>query len=145
MIFLDPPAKFSPDGRHIVRSSKDKAQVLDIRTGKTVGAFDGNDAAFSPDGHSLIIAAGNTARIWRLFETNQEEIEEARRFASRCLAGKERQAAFLDPEPPSWCVEMEKWPYQTQYWKDWLRFRRDNADPPLPGTAEWTTWRAEHD
>jgi hypothetical protein len=32
-----------------------------------------------------------------------------------------------------------------QHWKDWLRFKRANANPPLPGTAEWTTWHAAHD
>jgi hypothetical protein len=38
---------------------------------------------------------------------------------------------------PAWCIEMEKWPYDAKVWKDWLTFRRANADPPLPGTPEW--------
>jgi hypothetical protein len=46
------------------------------------------------------------------------------------------------PEPPAWCIEMEKWPYDTQDWKDWLQFKRAHADPPLPDTPEWKEWRA---
>ena len=35
---------------------------------------------------------------------------------------------------------MEKWPYQTQDWKDWLRYKRTNGDPPLPEKPEWQNW-----
>jgi hypothetical protein len=49
---------------------------------------------------------------------------------------------LLNFEPPAWCIEMKKWPYQTQDWKGWLRFKRANANPPLPGTPEWEPWRA---
>jgi WD40 repeat protein len=144
LIFLGPAPKFSPDGRRIVRSSDDGAQVLDVRTGKIIAVFDGHDAAFSPDSRHLVAASGNTARIWRLFESNQEEVDEGKRLVSRCLSGNERRAAFLDLEPPAWCIETEKWPYQAQDWKDWLQFKRANADPPLPGTAEWQAWREAH-
>jgi WD40 repeat protein len=144
LIFLNPPPKFSPDSRHIVRSYRDVAHVLDIPTGKLVAAFDGHDAEFSPDGRYLVAASGNTARIWRLFESNQQEVDEGKSLVSRCLSGSERQAAFLDPQPPAWCIETEKWPYQTQDWKDWLQFQRANANPPLPSTAEWPAWREAH-
>jgi hypothetical protein len=29
------------------------------------------------------------------------------------------------------CIEMEKWPYATQDWKDWLQFKRANAKPAV--------------
>ena len=60
----------------------------------------------------------------------------------RCLTGFERRNSFLDPAPPAWCIEMEKWPYQTHDWKDWLRYKRADADPPLPDTPQWRDWIA---
>ena len=117
---------------------------MNLRVINIIRLFDGHGAAFSRDGHHLLAASGNIARIWRLFESNQEEIDEGKRLVSRCLSGKERQAAFLDPEPPMWCIEMEKWPYATQDWKDWLPFKRANADPPFPDAPEWQSWRASH-
>ena len=128
----------------IVRGAGDGVQVVDVGTGKIIAVFDGYDASFSPDGRSLMAASANTARIWRLFASNQQEIDEGKGLVSRCLSGNERRAAFLDPEPPAWCIETEKWPYQTQDWKDWLQFQRANANPPLPGTAEWQAWREAH-
>jgi hypothetical protein len=53
--------------------------------------------------------------------------------------------AFLDAEPPTWCIEMGKWPYHTQDWKVWLTYKRANASPPLPDTVEWQAWVAAHD
>jgi hypothetical protein len=32
----------------------------------------------------------------------------------------QRKAFFVPPEPPAWCIEMEKWPYDTPEWKQWL-------------------------
>jgi hypothetical protein len=44
--------------------------------------------------------------------------------------------------PPTWCIETEKYPYDTQSWKEWLTFKRTNANPPLPDTDEWKDWLA---
>jgi len=38
----------------------------------------------------------------------------------------------LPPEPPDWCIEMEKWPYGTPAWKQWLTDKRAGKTPPLP-------------
>jgi hypothetical protein len=81
-------------------------------------------------------------RIWPAFPSTQDLIERAVAAAPRCLAPDQRERAFLSPEPPLWCIEREKWPYQSQDWKDWLRFKRSHADPPLPTTPEWKSWRA---
>jgi hypothetical protein len=76
-----------------------------------------------------------------LFPTTQALIGDAKRVITRCLTHDQREVFSIDPEPPAWCIEMEKWPYQTQDWKDWLRFKRANANPPLPDTPEWQSWR----
>jgi hypothetical protein len=60
------------------------------------------------------------------------------------LRGPYREAFASFAQPPVWCIEMEKWPYHTQDWKDWLKFKRANANPPLPDTAEWQPFLAAH-
>ena len=71
-------------------------------------------------------------------------MDDAKRAVPRCLTRDEREANFLDPEPPAWCVEMSKWPYQTSEWKAWLRYKSTNQTPPLPNMAEWQHWVAAH-
>ena len=29
----------------------------------------------------------------------------------RCLTPEQRRSLFLAPEPPRWCIDMHKWPY----------------------------------
>jgi hypothetical protein len=36
------------------------------------------------------------------------------------------------PEPPPWCIELEKWPYHTDEWKQWLSDTRAGKNSPLP-------------
>jgi hypothetical protein len=31
----------------------------------------------------------------------------------RCLTPEQRERLFLAPEPPRWCIDMRKWPYDT--------------------------------
>jgi len=70
-------------------------------------------------------------------------VDEAKKDVPHCLTGDERAKVFLAPEPPAWCIEMNKWPYQSQDWKDWLKYKRANANPPLPDTPAWETWIAD--
>jgi WD40 repeat protein len=140
---------FSPDGRRILTASFDRtARLWDAETRAQVGLLDGHgdqigSASFSADGRRVVTAsADRTARIWRVYATTQELIDHGKEVVPRCLTQDQREKAFLDPEPPPWCVEMEKWPYHTQDWKDWLKFKRANANPPLPDTPEWQPWLA---
>ncbi len=91
----------------------------------------------------MTASSDKTARIWNLW-TTRHLIENATKAVPRCLTREQRQQAFLSLEPPGWCIEMDKWPYQTQDWKEWLRFKRANANPPFPDTPEWQTWVAAH-
>ena len=36
------------------------------------------------------------------------------------------------PDPPAWCVEKAKWPFNTAEWEQWLRDLQDGENPPLP-------------
>ena len=90
----------------------------------------------------ILLREGVPERGWRIFLTTDALLDHARRIIPRCLTREQRAAAFLDPEPPEWCIEMGKWPYQTDAWKIWLRHRRAKAKPPLPDTPEWRQWIA---
>ena len=90
-------------------------------------------AAFSPDGKRIVTASDdNTARLWKIFADTQELVSHAKAGAPRCLTIAQRNTFFLPPEPPRWCIEMEKWPYNTPAWKQWLADTRTGKNPPLP-------------
>ena len=132
-------AAFSPDGKRIVTASYDKtARLWDAETGKQIGALVGHDdavmsAAFSPDGKRIVTASHDkTARLWDVFATTQQLVSAAKAAIPRCLTPEQRTTSFLLPEPPAWCVVIEKWPYQTAAWKQWLVDTRSGKNPPLP-------------
>jgi hypothetical protein len=75
-------------------------------------------------------------------DTLEAMLDFSKARAPRCLTADQRAQAFLEPDPPAWCIELAKWPYDTPAWKDWLRFKRENAAPPLPNSSEWRPWLA---
>jgi dipeptidyl aminopeptidase/acylaminoacyl peptidase len=134
-------AAFSPDGQRIVTASADKtARIWDAATGKPIGELRGHDsavrsAAFSPDGKRIVTASfDKTARIWDVFANTQALVSAAKAAVPRCLTTVQRKGFFLPPEPPPWCIEMEKWPYNTPEWKQWLADVRLGKHPALPAT-----------
>jgi WD40 repeat protein len=138
---------FSADGRRVVTASDNTARVWDLETGKVVASIHApgvSGASLSADGRHVMTRAGGSVwvGIWRIFAEAQDLIDETKRIIPRCLTRDQRAKAFLDPEPPAWCIEMAKWPYQSQDWKAWLRYKRADANPPLPETSEWSAWIA---
>jgi WD40 repeat protein len=132
-------AAFSPDGKRIVTASWDHtARLWDVATGRQLGEFRGHkswveSAAFSPDGGRIVTAFDDkTARIWIIFSNTQGLVSRSEGDVPRCLTQEQRKAFFLPPEPPAWCIEMEKWPYETPEWKQWLADKRAGKSTPLP-------------
>jgi WD40 repeat protein len=133
-------AAFSPDGKRIVTASWDKtARIWDAATGQPiVEPLRGHEdkvlsAAFSPDGKRVVTASEDkTARIWDVFPDTEALVSAAKVAIPRCLTPEQRKVFFLSPEPPEWCIEMEKWPYDTPAWKQWLADVRAAKKPPLP-------------
>jgi Novel STAND NTPase 1/WD domain, G-beta repeat/TIR domain len=132
-------AVFSPDGRRIVTASFDEtARLWDAETGKPIGEPLRDEsallsAAFSPDGRRIVTTSlDKTARLWAIFPDTQAYVTHAKAIALRCLSPAQRKQFFLPSEPPAWCIEMQKWPYHTGEWKQWLADTRAGKKPPLP-------------
>jgi WD40 repeat protein len=110
----DRMAYFTGDDEKIVK-------VMDLQTGGTVDTLVHSErvfgVAFAPDGKSVLTASAEGALVWSL-PTEAEMIDLARKEVPRCLESRVREAAFLDPAPPLWCIEQSKWPYDEAKWKD---------------------------
>jgi WD40 repeat protein len=111
---------------------------LVAKTTRQIAELIGHDesvegAEFSPDGKRIITASRDgTARLWDTPSDVQALMAEAKATVPRCLTLAQRKAFFLRPDPPAWCIEMEKWPYDTPEWKQWLADKRAGKNSPLP-------------
>jgi WD40 repeat protein len=149
-------AEYSPDANQIVTASFDKtARIWNAETGNAIAILEGHQdavqsAGFSPDGKSIVTSSWDmTVRIWPLISvkqwTNTEAlVSDAKRATPRCLSVDQRVNAFLNIEPPVWCIEMHKWPYDTEEWQEWNKYTSKKLAPPLPTTSKWRSWIKAH-
>jgi WD40 repeat protein len=112
---------FSPDGLRLVTASRDRtARIWDTGSGQLLAVLKGHQghvwgAAFSPDGRRVATAsADKTVRVWRLFPSAPALVEYSMDAVPRCLTRSQREGFSLDPDPPAWCIEKGKWPYDIQ-------------------------------
>jgi WD40 repeat protein len=104
-------------GGRILTASEDNTARLWDRDGKPLAALQGHtdtvwNAVFAPDGgHILTASADETARLWEAFPDPQALVDRVKAEVPRCLTREQREALFLSPEPPRWCIDMHKWPY----------------------------------
>jgi WD40 repeat protein len=108
---------YSPNGKRIATASADNTvRIWDADTRNTVAVLEGAapmwDVAFSADGKRLVTASEDrTARVWPVFSTTQVLVDHAKSVVPRCLTQEQRRQAFLEVEPPAWCIAEKKWPY----------------------------------
>ena len=135
-------AAFSPDGKHVATGSSDhSARVWDIATGSPVAvianlAYEVSTVSFNDDGTELVTGANSgSPERWRVFPATIDIVRYAEKVVPRCLTPRQRVQYSVEPEPPRWCIEWQKWPYDTQAWKRWLA-AKDNGHPvPMPESA----------
>ena len=132
-------AAFSPDGHRVVTASDDKtARIWDAATGELLSELIGHhdivmSAAYSPDGRRIVTASEDeTARLWSVLPEGLTLVSRVKTEIPRCFTLEQRKAFFLPNEPPAWCIEMAKWPYDRPEWKEWLADKRADKNPPLP-------------
>jgi WD40 repeat protein len=132
-------ARFSPDNSRIVTSSSDgTARIWDTATGALVAVLAGHTgpvlgAAFAGDGQRVVSTGDDrTIRVWSVFPQTAKLIEQSILEVTRCLTIAERRAFFLGDEPPLWCVERRKFPYDTAEWQSWLDAKRRGETVALP-------------
>lgn len=149
---------FTADGKRLLigsapmRGSDKPIRYVDIASRKEVAAplmphrsAGAKRLAVTPDGRYVLTTPSvhdpdDGARLWKIFVTTQELVDTAKQNIPRCLTAADRVKFFLPPEPPLWCIEMKKWPYDTPSWSEWLAYKRANGDPPLPVSSEWQNW-----
>jgi hypothetical protein len=69
---------------------------------------------------------------WTVFDSTQALVDRVKQIMPRCLTPIERAEFGLGPEPPHWCVELSKWPYDTAEWAQWLSNVRAKRKVKLP-------------
>jgi WD40 repeat protein len=143
----------SSDGQKIITASNDgTARIWNGETGAPVDMlrYSKNPKALTyvairPDSSRIATTSRDgTAQLWPIVLSPTKFVELARRKIPRCLTDVQRQKYGLAVAPPAWCIELEKWPYQTQDWKIWLKSMQAGFNPPLPSSREWRQWISEH-
>lgn len=145
--------RFSPDNRMIITTADNTARLWEVNLANPIElqVLKGHrgivrSAVFSPTGYTILTASSDgTAKQWPVDPASQDTpaqtmVDKAKQDVPRCLTVFQRKEAFLDWRPPTWCIEMEKWPYDTKDWKIWLEAVRAKENPPQPGSVEWEAW-----
>jgi WD40 repeat protein len=112
-------AVFSHDGTRIVTASADDKRVLtasadatarlwDTETGTVIATY--GVASSWKDG-TKIYSDDRLNKSVRRFSTSQESVNHAKSIVPRCLTAPQRNHFHLSAEPPRWCKDLKKWPY----------------------------------
>jgi Tol biopolymer transport system component len=118
-------AEISPSGKYVLTGSKGFfARLWKMDDGREWLRLAGHEGivtsvSFSPDGALAMTSSGDgSIRLWPLPSSDAELVEMARRQVSHCLSPALRKKYYLGEKPPSWCVEMKKYPYNSRKWRE---------------------------
>jgi len=134
-------ASFSPDELHVLAvTDHGDICIVDLKRAAVVAVLRGQgtdpggyrNAYFSLDGVRVIGIGPSSIAIWRIFQSTEDLIQHSKRVLPRCMAQDELMEAFLETEPPQWCIDMGKWPYDTPRWKEYLSQTRAGRAATLP-------------
>jgi WD40 repeat protein len=96
------------------------------------GSAEAPRIAVTPDGTRVLAQGREELFVIRTFPSTKALLDETMRESARCLSHEERKTAYLEEEPPAWCIEQGKWPYDTLRWKAWLDAKRAGENPAYP-------------
>ena len=150
-------AAFSSDGKRIATATRDGTiRFWETLSGDSLGSLRGagttlQSLGFAPDGQTLASTSETQLQLWDAGRearvriagmgksaeadmSGERLLTHARRSVARCLTVEQRRKLALDPDPPRWCIEAEKWPFDGPRWKGWLAEKLAGRATELPTT-----------
>jgi hypothetical protein len=124
---------FTPIGnRLVIYGSDGLLNMMDVESGVFVDSngisplVGGHPIPFGLDrsGKQVLILRSDQQYGWSVFPTAEDLIETARAHVPICISPAERTAFYLPVEPPDWCIELAKIPYNTDDWRRWLAAKK---------------------
>ena len=141
---------FSSAGNYVISVGWDRTiRIWSARSGQELGRLPALDdprvtliGAEHADQKGLdltVHAARGTERyVWPIILDRNSLVADARCRLPRVLLRNQRDRHFLSPEPPKWCIELQKWPYHTEEWQRWLADTKAGLPAQLPvATSRW--------
>jgi WD40 repeat protein len=135
-------AHAEPDG-----DIQNVARFVDLPAQQDIGEFMIDTASccnpsflhFYPDRHRLLTGwserGASRLRAWQVLPTIDEMRDFAKSAVPECLSPERRTQFGLESEPPRWCIELAKQPYDTAEWKQWLVDKLAGKSPPIPDSG----------
>ena len=156
---------FLPDGSRIVSASGDGSiRNWSVDSKETVGILTGhgttvraipppliastnvakkyffrgvNSVRVAGNGSEIVTASDDgTARVWPIFSSTQALVDKTKASALRCLTPDQRVSYRLERDPPEWCIEDRKWPYDNADWQAWVAARHSGHAIEAPTTGQ---------
>jgi WD40 repeat protein/tetratricopeptide (TPR) repeat protein len=138
---------YTPDGRYLLLGLLDgTARILNAENSRPVSILTEFGravwtVAVSADGRRLVTASDvDTLRVAEIPLHSGDRLNDLRAALPRCLRSNERTELNLAPDPPDWCLAMNKWPNAGRAWRIWQQHRNDATKPPQPGAVDWLNW-----
>jgi WD40 repeat protein len=132
---------FNPAGDRIAVVDTDGTfSMIDVATGRPVDQVNWTflagtktvPMAFDPSGRRVLFLYNNEPIAWSFIPSVQEMLDTARAYVPSCISPANRSDFYLADEPPAWCIELGKKPYDTEDWKQWLANKKAGKTAPMP-------------
>jgi WD40 repeat protein len=132
---------FNPAGNRVATLDTDGTfTMIDVAAGRFVDQVNWTllagtktvPMAFDPSGSRVLFLYENDAHAWSFIPSVQDMLDNARDYVPSCIAPASRSDFYLADEPPAWCIERGKKPYDTEDWKQWLADKKAGKTSPMP-------------
>jgi WD40 repeat protein len=110
--------------------------ILDQYGSPFIAGGDAVPLAFDASGNRLLFVRNNEAYAWSFIAPLQDFLDAARAYVPWCIAPARRHDFYLPDEPPAWCIELGKKPYDSPAWKRWLAEKKAGRMTPMPTATD---------